>query len=153
MKAITRRALAVSLAFVVITLAADRSRMDLSAHGKGELSETQRGPEVLIVLYRWKLKPGGEAIFREGWREMTETIYRTRGSLGSRLHRGEHGMWLGYAQWPSEETWRKSYELGSANEAAGRKMSQGATLLSTERLSIVDDLIRPLVYEQGTPRE
>lgn len=153
MKAVTRRALAVSLAFVVLTLATDRSRINLSAHVEGDLSETQKRTEGLIVLYRWKLKPGGEAIFREGWREMTETIYRTRGSLGSRLHRAEHGTWLGYAQWPSEEIWRKSQELGSANVAAGRKMSQGATLLSTERLSIVDDLTKPLVYEQGTTRE
>ncbi len=83
---------------------------------------------------------------------MTESIYQTRGSLGSRLHRAEDGTWLGYAQWPSEEKWRKSQELGSANEAAGRKMSQGATLLATERLSVVDDLIRPMVYERGTPQ-
>ena len=102
---------------------------------------------MVIVLYRWKLKPGGEAIFREGWREMTESIYRTRGSLGSRLHRAEDGTWLAYAQWPSEETWRKSQKSGPANEAAGRKMSEGATWLSTERLTVVDDLIKPMAYE------
>jgi heme-degrading monooxygenase HmoA len=114
--------------------------------------ETQKRPALLTVLYRWKLKAGGEVVFREGWREMTESIYQARGSMGSRLHRAEDGTWLGYAQWPSEETWRKSQEAGSANEAAGRKMSRGATLLSTERLSVVDDLIKPMVYERGTPR-
>lgn len=147
MKILTRSALIVPLALVVLALTPDRSPMNLSAQG-----ETQKRPELLTVLYRWKLKPGGEAIFREGWHEMTESIYQTRGSLGSRLHRAEDGTWLGYAQWPSEETWRKSQESGSANEAAGRKMSQGATLLSTERLSVVDDLTKPTVYEQGTPR-
>lgn len=83
---------------------------------------------------------------------MTESIYRTRGSLGSRLHRAEDGTWLGYAQWPTEEAWRKSQASGSANDSAGRKMSQGATLLSTERLSVVEDLIKPMAYEPDDPQ-
>ena len=147
MKSLTRWALALSMAFVALILATERNRLNLSAQ-----SETERKPELLTVLYRWKLKAGGEPIFREGWREMTESIYRTRGSLGSRLHRAEDGTWLGYAQWPSEEKWRKSQESGSANEAAGRKMNQGATLLSTERLSVVDDLIKPMAYQPDGPR-
>lgn len=108
---------------------------------------------MLIVLYHWKLKPGGEAVFREGWHEMTESIYRTRGSLGSRLHRAEDGTWLGYAQWPDEQTWRKAQESGSANEIAGRKMNEGATLLSKERLSVADDLIESMSYAQNPARQ
>lgn len=135
MRFLTRWALTVSVAFVALMLAPDRNRMNLSAQ-----SETQRSPELLTVLYRWEAKPGSEVMFREGWRAMTESIYRTRRSLGSRLHRAKDGTWLGYAQWPSEEIWRKSQESGSANAAAGQKMSQVATLLSTERLRAVEDL-------------
>jgi hypothetical protein len=73
---------------------------------------------------------------------MTESIYRKRGSLGSRLHRAEDGTWLAYAQWPDEQTWLKAREAGTADEAAARKMREGsAELLSEERLQVVDDLL------------
>lgn len=102
---------------------------------------------MLVIIYRWRLKEGGEAIFCEGWHEMTESIYKQRGSLGSRLHRSEDKTWVAYAQWPDEETWRMAREAGSANEAAARKMREGsAELLSEEHLYLVDDLFRAEPY-------
>jgi heme-degrading monooxygenase HmoA len=97
---------------------------------------------VFIVIYRWRLKEGHEDTFRQGWHEMTESIYRTRGSLGSRLHRAEDGTWMAYAQWPDEETWRKAREAGTANETAARKMREGsAEFLSEEHFQVADDLL------------
>jgi heme-degrading monooxygenase HmoA len=98
---------------------------------------------VLIVIYRWRLKEGLEDLFRQGWREMTESIYLMRGSLGSRLHRAEDGTWVAYAQWPDEATWQRAREAGTANKAAAQKMLEGsAGLLSEERLHVMDDLLR-----------
>ena len=100
-----------------------------------------------IVIYRWKLKPEGVETFREGWRQMTESIYRTRGSLGSRLHRAADGTWVAIAQWPDEETWRRARELGSANEEAAQMMRDGADeFLSEEHLDVVDDLLRGATF-------
>jgi heme-degrading monooxygenase HmoA len=100
-------------------------------------------------MYRWRLKEGREAIFRQGWREMTESIYKLRGSLGSRLHQAADGTWVAYAQWPDEQIWRKAREAGTANEAAARKMQEGsAELLSEEHLYLVDDLIRAEPYNK-----
>lgn len=145
---------AVSRGAALLTCAALALAAGSSRPGHPGGAGTQRSAEVLIVIYRWKLKPGGEAVFREGWREMTESIYRTRGSLGSRLHRAEDGTWVAYAQWPSEEAWRRSREVGSANEAAARKMREGAeALLSEERLHVTDDLIKPAPYDSGGPPE
>lgn len=108
---------------------------------------------MFVVIYRWRLKPGGEAVFREGWREMTESIYRARGSLGSRLHRAEDGTWLAYAQWPSEEAWRAAREAGTADEGAARKMREGSeALISEERLHVADDLFKPAADEARGPR-
>ena len=105
---------------------------------------------MLIVIYRWKLTEGREEVFRQGWYEMTESIYRTRGSMGSRLHRAEDGTWVAYAQWPDEETWRKAREAGTANEAAARKMREGsAALLSEEHLYVTDDLLHVELYNEG----
>jgi len=57
-------------------------------------------PAEFVVLYRWKPKTGMEAQFIESWSQFT-TLFRARGSLGSRLHKGPDGFLYGYAQWPS----------------------------------------------------
>ena len=54
-----------------------------------------------IVLYRWRLRPGYESEFEEAWSIVTRALIE-RGSMGSRLHRGDDGIWYAYAQWPSE---------------------------------------------------
>lgn len=56
------------------------------------------------VLYRWKLKPGREAEFREAWTEGTKRIHKRCGSHGAILHEGEDGTVWSYASWPNEET-------------------------------------------------
>lgn len=68
----------------------------------------KRGPG-LVVLYRWKLHPGSEASFIDAWSRVTELLRSRAGSLGSRLHRGNDGLWYGYAQWPSEESRQRAF--------------------------------------------
>jgi hypothetical protein len=60
---------------------------------------------MFAVIYRWKLVPGREALFEEGWRAGTEAIAKEFGGWGSRLHRGEDGIAVAYAQWPDRATW------------------------------------------------
>lgn len=38
---------------------------------------------MFVVIYKWQLKPGKESEFRDAWRQATEAIYATRGSLES----------------------------------------------------------------------
>ena len=66
---------------------------------------------MFAVIYRWKIKPGLEAQFEEGWRAGTAAIAREFGGWGSRLHRGADGVFLAYAQWPDRETWEKAMEM------------------------------------------
>ena len=63
----------------------------------------------LVVLYRWRLHPGAEASFIEAWSRVTKLLRDRAGSLGSRLHRGNDGIWYGYAQWPNDETRRLAF--------------------------------------------
>lgn len=65
---------------------------------------------MFAVIYRWKLIPGREAVFEEGWRAGTAAISREFGGWGSRLHRGEDGIAVAYAQWPDRATWEKAME-------------------------------------------
>lgn len=69
---------------------------------------------MFAVIYRWRVIPGYEAQFEQGWRAGTQAIAREFGGWGSRLHKvsggGEGGTYVAYAQWPDEATWRKAME-------------------------------------------
>lgn len=54
------------------------------------------------VLYRWRLKPGRDAEFREAWAEGTRRIHSACASYGAALNRGDDGLYWSYAVWPSE---------------------------------------------------
>lgn len=43
-----------------------------------------------------------EQQFIEAWSKIT-LFLREQGSLGSRLHQGDDGLWYAYAQWPNEQ--------------------------------------------------
>ncbi len=84
-------------------------------------SKAPAATDCFIVLYRWRLHAGAEAAFVQGWSRITELL-RSRGSLGSRLHRGSDGLWYSYAQWPSAQARRDIFALGSLDEEASRRM-------------------------------
>jgi hypothetical protein len=65
---------------------------------------------MYAVIYRWEVVPGLAAQFEEGWRRGTERISAEFGGWGSRLHRVSEGVYIAYAQWPDERTWKKAME-------------------------------------------
>ncbi|MCJ2181020.1 antibiotic biosynthesis monooxygenase family protein [Novosphingobium album (ex Hu et al. 2023)] len=65
---------------------------------------------MFVAVYWWKIKPGKEAQFRKAWRRGTLLIREIYGSFGSRLHRDADGRFVGYAEWPDEETWRAAFK-------------------------------------------
>ena len=64
---------------------------------------------MFVAVYWWRVHPGKEDQFREAWRRGTEAITRIYGSYGSRLHRDRDGRFVGYAEWPDEQTWQKAF--------------------------------------------
>lgn len=78
---------------------------------------------MFAVVYRWKLIPGKEASFEEGWCAGTAAISSEFNGWGSRLHRGEDGCFYAYAQWPDRATWEKAMEtrMRHSDDAARAK--------------------------------
>jgi heme-degrading monooxygenase HmoA len=58
---------------------------------------------MFVALYRWRIRDGFEQQFIDSWSEITAYYRDNAGSWGSRLHRGNDGLFYGYAQWPSDE--------------------------------------------------
>lgn len=65
---------------------------------------------MFVAVYAWRVKPGKEAQFREAWRRGTAAITRIYGGLGSRLHQNVDGRFVGVAEWPDRETWKKAFD-------------------------------------------
>jgi heme-degrading monooxygenase HmoA len=64
---------------------------------------------LYCVVYEFKVKAGKTSEFEKSWAEVTESIYRVCGSLGSRLHKTEDPLiYVAYAQWPSKEVFEKN---------------------------------------------
>ena len=64
---------------------------------------------MFIILYRWRIKPQFERQFVEAWSVITEFYLKNFDSLGSRLHRGNDGIFYSYAQWQSAEQREKAF--------------------------------------------
>jgi heme-degrading monooxygenase HmoA len=65
---------------------------------------------MFVAVYWWKVHPGKEDQFREAWRRGTARITAIYGSFGSRLHQNRDGRFIGYAEWPDEETWARAFD-------------------------------------------
>ena len=97
---------------------------------------------MFVVIYRWRIVPGGEAQFVSAWEDLTGRLRDERGGLGSRLHRAEDGSFLAYAQWPDRATWQASQEAGPLDEALSKRMeSVVAERMEPVLLEVENDLL------------
>ena len=104
-------------------------------------------PPEFVVLYRWVLKPGMEDQFIESWSQVT-ALFRDRGSLGSRLHRGPDEVWYGYAQWPSAAARELAFSTPLESPWTGRMYEAiGETLPEIVLEPVSDYLVLPAQKE------
>lgn len=96
------------------------------------------------VIYRWSISPDREKDFVDAWCELTTLIRDEHGGLGSRLHRGPDGVWFAYAQWPSEDLWKRAKVASERMLALRRTLSETAKELPPESTGTVHvDLLIP----------
>ena len=96
-----------------------------------------------VVLYRWRIKPGLEDRFAAAWSEATQRLLAL-GSLGSRLHRGDDGLWYGYAQWPSAVVRANAFSAADDTEVALRMREAIEESLPEIVMTPVSDYLQPL---------
>ncbi len=80
---------------------------------------------MVVYLYKWKLIPSKEKQFIEAWSYVTKELRTNCRSLGSRLHKGDDGLYYGYAQWPDRDT-RDQANLNHPEIDAARKQMKDA---------------------------
>ncbi len=98
---------------------------------------------MFIALYRWKVKEGQEKNFQEGWHRRTEEIYQHCGSLGSRLHKAEAGIWVAYAQWPDRRTYDKAQSIPVVDAKARMMFRESIEEAYPDIcMNVIDDLLK-----------
>ena len=101
---------------------------------------------MLIALYELRSKSGREKDFEKAWSEVTDAIYATQGSMGSRLHKTETlGHYIAYAQWPSREVYEaaNASRYSEAQQDALRRMRDAMESADTLYLmEVCDDRLR-----------
>ena len=94
---------------------------------------------MFTVVYRWRVKPGKEAVFCDVWRRRTEKIHAVSGSYGARLHRQPDGAYFSIALWPSREAWESNVPLPDDEEDARLFRESVAETLPPITGDVVDD--------------
>lgn len=94
---------------------------------------------MFAVIYRWRLKPGHEDQFVDGWSRVTRAMHTDCGSHGSRFHRAADGTWVAYARWPDARTRDRCRHT----DVEGEQMMSDAVAeqLQSTKLAIVIDLL------------
>ena len=59
---------------------------------------------MFAAIYRFKLKPHQEAVYKQYWHAIANYFIEHRGAIGSCLHKGEDALWLAYSRWPDKAT-------------------------------------------------
>jgi hypothetical protein len=96
---------------------------------------------MFTILYRWRVTPEKEPQFIKAWSEITAFYRENFDSLGSRLHRGDDGIFYGYAQWKSAED-RENAFANSPKTEAGKLMREAIEESFPEvRLEILSDYL------------
>ena len=95
----------------------------------------------VIMLYRWRVHPGSDDQFVEAWSSITQRLREERGSLGSRLHKGDDGLWYGYAQWPSADVMSNAFQQPVDELAAARMRAAVVEHFTPVKLEPVADFL------------
>ncbi len=59
---------------------------------------------MFCLIYRFKLKPHQEEIYKKCWNLITEYFIKHRGAMGAALHKGDDNLWIAYSRWPDQAT-------------------------------------------------
>lgn len=106
--------------------------------------------DKFTVLYSFKIIEGKEDDFINAWTELTKLIYKYEGSYGSRLHKVDNRLFIGYAQWPDKETWKNSGD--NIPETANKfrnQMRESCSEIKTEyEMNIMRDLLNEKKYNE-----
>lgn len=104
---------------------------------------------MFIAVYEFTIKTDMAREFRDSWLLTTKGIYEEFGSIGSRLHSTKNPLiFIGYAQWPDQETWKKEKDFISPDFILARDRMRGCVESSKTiyELEVTDDYLQTDIF-------
>lgn len=96
---------------------------------------------MFSVIYQWRVDPINANEFLTVWAELTTLIKEEYGGWGSRMHM-EGDRWFAYAQWPTEDAYRKPKKSSErANVLRSRMHALSKEVPSDIAGNVVADLL------------
>lgn len=105
---------------------------------------------MFIAVYEFKVIQGRDEAFRSAWLKLTEGIYQSYGSRGSRLHiSAQPNMYVAYAQWPSRDDWAnpKGALPAEFDQAKAQMMACLESSKTVYELEVTDDFLQHKPFE------
>ncbi len=98
---------------------------------------------MFCLIYRFEVKENSEEQFVRSWKDLTNMFIVHAGSFGSRLHQSKGGVFVAYAQWPDESTWRLAGGrlLESAQELQETMRQSCESIHVEHQLEVLSDLL------------
>lgn len=96
------------------------------------------------VIYKFEVKLDSIVSFEKSWKELTLLIYKTAGSLGSRLHKTNLASYIAYAQWPNKETWQNSQDRLPKKAYSIKELMKDSchSIETLFELELIEDLLK-----------
>lgn len=98
-----------------------------------------------VVVYRYRINPDKTADFVSAWSRLAQVNREHYGTLGSRLHLADDGLYYGYTRWPSRQSFDAAEERPA--QTAARALMSSAIV---ERLPIIRMDIKADFLEDGS---
>lgn len=102
------------------------------------------------IIYSFIIIESKEDVFINTWTELTKLIYEYEGSYGSRLHKINSTLFIGYAQWSDEDAWKQSGgKLPEEASKLRKQMRESCSEIKTEyEMIVVQDLLHDKRYNE-----
>ncbi|MDT0261765.1 antibiotic biosynthesis monooxygenase family protein [Jatrophihabitans lederbergiae] len=97
---------------------------------------------MFAVIYRWRIDPDREADFLAGWELVSGAVRDRFGSLGSRLHLADDGLYVAYGRWFHRDD-RLPYRAHLDFHDEGWRLMQSAIIeeLPEIPMTVVEDML------------
>lgn len=105
-----------------------------------------RTTEKYSIVYSFQIHDNKAAEFIQNWKDLTEFIYKTYGSLGSRLHQIDEHNFFATAIWPNKDTFERCKNDNIIhNEAELIRVKQNSCVKERNIVfqgNVIEDLIK-----------
>lgn len=94
-----------------------------------------------VVIYRYRVNPDKVEDFVSAWSRLAEVNREGYGTLGSRLHKGDDGVYYAYSRWPTRDAFEASEDRPAQTAARALMASAIIERLPSLRMDITADFL------------